>query len=93
MWTWIRDRGRCRHCGADATDPHHLTYRSKGGAHASPNTAWLCRDCHHAVHTRRLLVWFTDANDLLHGLVFVWAAAWDGVERPGTRHGAWKTAA
>ncbi len=90
--TWERDRGRCRHCAAPATDPHHLKYRSAGGAHETSNTVWLCRRCHDAVHALQLLVWFTDANDLLDGVTFIWRPAWDGLERPGQRHAAGKTA-
>jgi 5-methylcytosine-specific restriction endonuclease McrA len=53
-----RDGRQCRVCQArvggigllEATHHHHLTYRSKGGAHEASNVITLCVQCHTALH-------------------------------------------
>jgi 5-methylcytosine-specific restriction endonuclease McrA len=40
-------RGRCAHCGAPATEVHHLRYPKPWGAFDTPdNLQPICHDCH-----------------------------------------------
>ena len=52
-----RDGGRCRVCGAPATDHHHLRERSLGGKHTTKNVLAVCRRCHGDFHSKRLVLW------------------------------------
>ena len=36
------------------TDPHHVQYRSQGGADVPENLLWLCRTCHDDLHAGRI---------------------------------------
>ena len=50
-----RDGWRCRHCNrGDTLDPHHVVYKSQGGADTLDNLITLCRRCHDSVHAGRL---------------------------------------
>ena len=41
-----RDRGRCRTCGAIATQVDHIIPAHAGGTDAPPNLAAICTPCH-----------------------------------------------
>ena len=41
---------RCIYCGKEATDKHHIIFRSQGGTDSETNLARLCRGCHFAIH-------------------------------------------
>lgn len=46
-----RDGWKCRHCNdRNALHPHHITYRSHGGADSLDNIVTLCAGCHRAHH-------------------------------------------
>jgi hypothetical protein len=50
-----RDGHRCRHCGSRRSlHVHHVRWRSKGGAIASPNLVTVCAKCHGLVHAGML---------------------------------------
>jgi 5-methylcytosine-specific restriction endonuclease McrA len=59
-----RDGKNCRVCGvAHGLDLHHLLMRSLGGKDELMNLAWICWDCHKAIHGHALKVrWADDAN-------------------------------
>jgi 5-methylcytosine-specific restriction endonuclease McrA len=53
----LRDDYRCRCCHRrDGLHHHHLTFRSKGGAHCTENELLLCKFCHALVHARQLSI-------------------------------------
>jgi 5-methylcytosine-specific restriction endonuclease McrA len=60
-----RDKYRCRICGRQATDTHHILYRSQGGPDELWNLVCLCRSCHDRVHVEGPRVW----RDRLHAMV------------------------
>jgi 5-methylcytosine-specific restriction endonuclease McrA len=63
-----RDQGRCLLCGRQASDHHHILYRSQGGADIRDNLASLCRSCHDRVHlTGSPSVWRPILWDLVVG--------------------------
>lgn len=41
-----RDRGKCRKCGAPATEVHHVKPVAEGGSDAMRNLVALCHACH-----------------------------------------------
>jgi 5-methylcytosine-specific restriction endonuclease McrA len=46
-----RDDWRCRHCrNREGLHPHHVVYKSHGGADTLDNIVTLCWKCHRAVH-------------------------------------------
>jgi 5-methylcytosine-specific restriction endonuclease McrA len=47
-----RDEHKCVKCGSGDLDikPHHITYRSQGGAGSKWNGATICKRCHEWVH-------------------------------------------
>ena len=45
-----RDDGMCVLCGAQATETHHIIFRSHGGTNDLKNIACLCRKCHEIAH-------------------------------------------
>lgn len=42
-----RRDSRCRMCGGNGTEVHHVKFRSQGGEDSVLNLALLCTDCHH----------------------------------------------
>lgn len=40
------DHWRCRGCGADTIQPHHIIFRSQGGKDDITNVILLCPECH-----------------------------------------------
>jgi 5-methylcytosine-specific restriction endonuclease McrA len=46
-----RDGGRCRWCGAPATEQHHVVYRSQGGKDEESNLVSLCGRHHALAHS------------------------------------------
>jgi 5-methylcytosine-specific restriction endonuclease McrA len=59
----VRDKHRCRACGAPAKDVHHVKFRSAGGTDRLENLALLCRCCHAELHAYRLYAVGDNAND------------------------------
>lgn len=52
-----RDNWKCRHCGnCTGLHPHHVKYKSAGGADALDNLLTLCAKCHRDVHDRYLKI-------------------------------------
>ena len=50
-----RDGWRCRHCGdSNGLHPHHVIYKSHGGADALNNLITLCWKCHYGHHNGKL---------------------------------------
>lgn len=49
-WAYERDEGLCVLCGAQATEVHHIVFRSQMGLSNLSNLACLCRDCHIKAH-------------------------------------------
>lgn len=45
-----RDNGLCVLCGAQATEVHHIVFRSQLGTNSINNLACLCRACHEMAH-------------------------------------------
>jgi|LGOV01.1.fsa_nt_gb 5-methylcytosine-specific restriction endonuclease McrA len=45
-----RDKGICQICGKQATQLHHILYKSYGGANISQNLICLCNEDHLRVH-------------------------------------------
>lgn len=61
-----RDGRSCRCCGRrDKLHHHHLTFRSKGGAHSTENECLLCQFCHSLIHARQLWILGKNADRLL----------------------------
>jgi 5-methylcytosine-specific restriction endonuclease McrA len=68
-----RDGKHCRVCGAiHALDLHHLLMRSLGGKDELMNLAWICRDCHRAIHGHALKVRWTDDRNRAKTASFEW---------------------
>lgn len=42
--------GRCKRCGADGEDCHHLHYRTLGREIPGVDVILLCRECHETAH-------------------------------------------
>jgi 5-methylcytosine-specific restriction endonuclease McrA len=60
-----RDHGRCRDCGVEATEVHHLEYPEVLGAEALDDLISLCRTCHqrrHAEPRMDALEWLTSID-------------------------------
>lgn len=57
-----RDGGRCRCCGRQGAEVHHLVYRSLGGDHDPNNLALLCKRCHEDIHAHLIEVRFGGKN-------------------------------
>jgi len=54
---FLRDNWHCRHCNSNQNlDPHHVIYKSAGGADTLDNLITLCRACHDGIHTGRIKV-------------------------------------
>ena len=52
-----RDDWKCRNCGRrDWLDPHHVTFRSRGGSNHPNNLVTLCRVCHEDIHDGRMFI-------------------------------------
>lgn len=49
-WAYERDEGLCVLCGTQATEVHHIVFRSQMGLSNLSNLACLCRDCHIKAH-------------------------------------------
>lgn len=49
----LRDRGKCRYCGAQSTMLHHINYRSEGVDHSPHNLITLCQEHHELVHSSK----------------------------------------
>ena len=43
----------CEVCGKQATDIHHIQYKSQGGADDFDNLIGLCRECHDCAHFKK----------------------------------------
>jgi 5-methylcytosine-specific restriction endonuclease McrA len=43
---WERDGGRCRHCGAVATEVHHVAYPPWGTFDVPSHLEAICHACH-----------------------------------------------
>ncbi len=59
-----RDRFRCRGCAKQATEIHHMIFRSQGGTDDSSNLVALCQSCHqqaHGLHSAKLPAWVLQA--------------------------------
>ena len=46
-----RDDGLCRVCGKQASDIHHILFRSHGGKDEPSNLVCLCREHHEMAHS------------------------------------------
>ena len=46
-----RDNGQCQLCNKQATQLHHILFKSYGGADISQNLISLCNECHIKVHS------------------------------------------
>ena len=44
----------CEVDGVEASDCHHIIYRSQGGSDDVENIIALCRNCHNAVHNYQI---------------------------------------
>lgn len=64
----VRDGQRCRMCGGNGQEVHHIRFRSQGGTDTEDNLILLCNECHH-VHAHgelsrywrqvfRAVIWF-----------------------------------
>ncbi len=54
---FLRDDWKCRHCGNRAgLHPHHVEYKSAGGADALCNLITLCAWCHRMHHDGHLKI-------------------------------------
>ena len=54
---FLRDNWHCRHCNNTAgLHPHHVIYRSAGGADSLDNLITLCAWCHSMVHAGHLII-------------------------------------
>jgi 5-methylcytosine-specific restriction endonuclease McrA len=52
-----RDRWHCRHCySTQNLHPHHITFKSQGGADELWDLVTLCYQCHRDVHEGRLRI-------------------------------------
>ena len=51
-----RDGKRCKLCGSDYwLEAHHIIYKSQGGERTNPlNGIMLCKQCHMAIHARKI---------------------------------------
>lgn len=63
----LRDRGKCRFCGVQTTELHHIKYKSEGVDHSEHNLITLCNDHHiNLVHGNkrkwqplcRMVIWY-----------------------------------
>jgi len=45
-----RDDFKCRWCGREAENIHHMKFRSQGGSDNPINLVALCFDCHRKIH-------------------------------------------
>lgn len=45
----IRENNRCEHCGREATEVHHKTYKH-GWLCPDKYLTAICRDCHQSIH-------------------------------------------
>lgn len=50
-----RDQHRCRWCGNQNVELHHIVYRSQGGKHEVFNLIALCHHHHRQVHSNKRL--------------------------------------
>ena len=53
-----RDGKACKLCGSTYwVEAHHIIYKSQGGERTNPlNGMMLCKECHTAVHARKILI-------------------------------------
>lgn len=64
-----RDGNCCRVCGSLRNiEVHHVVFRSQGGTHHTSNLACVCRECHEAIHARRIYL-TGDGDGDLHAYV------------------------
>lgn len=50
-----RDEFTCQHCRAyTQSAPHHIVYRSAGGADTEKNMITICMECHRKVHAHEI---------------------------------------
>lgn len=50
----LRREPYCRHCGADATEVHHIIRRANGGTDEPSNLMSLCRRCHSSITSKEV---------------------------------------
>jgi 5-methylcytosine-specific restriction endonuclease McrA len=62
---FVRDGWRCRHCRRwEDLHPHHMVYKSQGGADTLENLICLCFRCHTMHHLGNLdIAWGTDGGN------------------------------
>lgn len=48
-----RDGNKCRWCGKQGVEVHHIHYRSEGGANEGSNLILLCDGCHRRAHSSK----------------------------------------
>jgi len=41
---------KCFNCQNEATDKHHIIFRSQQGTDSPDNIVYLCRECHDLIH-------------------------------------------
>lgn len=59
-----RDGGKCRVCGRQGFETHHVVYRSMGGRDTEDNIITVCADDHRAIHGHALKVYGHDASSV-----------------------------
>lgn len=67
-WAIERDNGLCVLCGAQATEVHHIVFRSQLGKSNLENLACLCRECHmmaHGIHAKEIRAYLQERNSQL----------------------------
>ena len=57
-----RDGGKCRICGREGHEVHHVVMRSRGGKDEPSNLVLVCRSCHADAHQHVLRVWWVDGQ-------------------------------
>ena len=70
---FARDGGKCRVCGASATEMHELRFRSLGGKRSLENSIAVCtinaRNCHRLLQTLAIEV---EGDNAERRLIFRW---------------------
>ncbi|MBP1971623.1 5-methylcytosine-specific restriction endonuclease McrA [Virgibacillus natechei] len=51
MKIYERDEGRCRQCGGQGEEIHHIYFKSRGGRGVMKNGLTLCNECHRKAHS------------------------------------------
>ena len=58
-----RAEGICELCkDREATQVHHLVYRSRGGKHDAKNGVWVCNKCQQDIHAKLVIVAWVGSN-------------------------------